>query len=324
MIDTTEYRFQGGWREVLWMLRHPIIAIREDSSAYPTYAYNIKQFFIKIWKHLPLQKACRWLGCELIYRVYDNKLLTTFNCRTRGKITKYYFATCCFGYIKFYEKMYVRNGKTCNLFMDFTVGGLVDQENAKKNAEKTETKTRTIYRGWVFTKKKAMLLLRQIIMANDDIFYGPDNLYPTVADSYAPPIADKMLEVLKTGKCKGFYFDDINIKAGFDAAEDNIERLYYHMLEVLGYPNDYKAHYEMAWIYRECCSYLYWKEVEKDPSIDQTCVMLMAKSLNKDVKEYIKRMRKLYSKTSVTKSLEKKINELRDKFINQEYDYYRV
>ena len=39
--------------------------------------------------------------------------------------------------------------------MDFTVAGLINDESAKAKAEQTKTKVKVLYKGWVFSKKKA-------------------------------------------------------------------------------------------------------------------------------------------------------------------------
>ena len=138
----------------------------------------------------------------MINSVYDSKLLDDFYCRTRGKVTKYYTAKCNFGRFKFIETVYTRNGKTVNTFMDCFVTTLVDQEQGKKNAESIITTNKTIYSGWVFTKKKAFKLYRQIVLDNMDIFGGEDKPHPEVHDPYRLMHIDDMYSILETGKIK--------------------------------------------------------------------------------------------------------------------------
>ena len=200
MIDTREYRYSNNmWQASLFAFRHPICFIKEfkdNMYTWPSLENTIREKWMKLYKRLPFQKACRWLGSELIERVSDSKLLDNFECRTRDANTKYYFATCHFGYIKFEEKQYLYKGKACNLFMDFTVAGLVGDESAKTKAEQTKTKVKVLYKGWVFSKKKAEKVLKQIIKKNPKIYKSEYQNYPEAAIPYLVEYPEHMLMLL--------------------------------------------------------------------------------------------------------------------------------
>ena len=330
MINTWRCRnYDSLWYQLLFLFRHPIAFIRtfkEEMYAWPSLPNTIRKQWMKIYTRLPFQKACRWLGHELIYRVYDNKILDTFECRTRGKITKYYYADCAFGRIKFFEKTYIRNGKTCNIFFDCFVTTLVDEEKGKKNATETKTKVKTIYKGWVFTKKKAFRLLRDIIKKNSKIFTGEYKTYPEAAESYLVKLTDNMFSILRTGK-----FDDENLIDQIHLAEiyknnkDHIVRLWAYLSHLLSCPNDFNAHYEISQLALICNGYVFDKIRLKDPTIDNFYMNLIKDGKEKQAKKYLREIRKdnKYYKEEAYKRLEKDIQELRNKYLTMPYEYYR-
>ena len=77
MINTLEYQNSTSiWYQLLFALRHPIEFIRtfkEEMYAWPSLPNTIRKKWTWLYIRLPLQKACRWLGHELVYRVYDNR-----------------------------------------------------------------------------------------------------------------------------------------------------------------------------------------------------------------------------------------------------------
>ncbi len=330
MINTWECRnYNNIWYQLLFMFRHPIHFIKEFKSNmynWPSLENNIYKAWMKIYKRLPFQKACRWLGAELIDRVSDSKLLDNFECRTRGKITKYYFATCHFGYIKFEEKQYIYKGKTCNLFMDFTVAGLVGDKSAKKKAEQTKIQIKVIYKGWVFTKKKAFRMLRDIINENPKIYKSEWQNYPEVAIPYLIEYPINMLEILHTGKCKDNYVDNTNLDIIYKTSKDNIEKLWCYVMHLLSCKNDFKAHAELADIALSCDWYLFNKMRIKDPTIDSFYKSLMKQGKEKQAKKYIqsvKKDNKNYKENAILE-IKDKIDILKKYYLNIPYSYYRI
>lgn len=329
MIDTRDFTYSTNmWLQAIWAIRHPINFIKnfkQDMYSWSSLAGTLRKYWMKIYTRLPFQKACRWLGAELIDRVSDSKLLDNFECRTRGKITKYYFATCHFGYIKFEEKQYIYKGKTCNLFMDFTVAGLVGDKSAKKKAEQTKTQIKVIYKGWVFTKKKAFRMLRDIINKNPKIYKSEWQNYPEVAIPYLVEYPINMLEILKTGKCKDNTIDDMNLRMIYMNSKDNIEKLWCYVMHLLSCRNDFKAHAELADIASSCDWYLFNKTRIKDPTVDSFYESLIKQGKEKQAKNYIqsvKKDNKNYKENSILE-IKDKIDTLKKYYLSIPYSYYR-
>ena len=335
MINTWECRnYNSIWYQLLFVFRHPIEFIRtfkEEMYAWPSLPNTIRKQWMKIYIRLPFQKACRWLGHELIYRVYDNKLLDTFECRTRGKVTKYYFANCAFGKIKFYEKTYIRKGKTCNIFMDCFVTTLVDQEQGKKNAEETKTEVKTIYKGWVFTKKKAFKILKEVMNNNKEIFAGKGKdsyKYFTAEEPWLIEKADEMFGILSKGKLtKEKHIYDTMCQDIWDKHKDNIYRLYAYVADLLHSRNEwYGAHYELAEILASCDNYIFHQEFLKNPMIDWNYENMVKDGKDKSIlKKYYDNEVQMHKELdkNVRKELKKRIQTVKDKWLNMPYDYYR-
>lgn len=280
---------------------------------------------------MPFSKACRWLGFRLVNRVYDCKELDTFYCRTRGLVTKYYRAKCLFGYIRFEEIQYIYKGKTCNLFMDFTVAGLVGDKSAKKKAEQTKTQIKVIYKGWVFTKKKAFRVFKEIV-ANNQKIYNPELFsYPEAEDDYYVGFVDSMLKVLAFGKLNKEdsrdYIDNIMLRKQFDSTKDNIEKLWCYVTDLLTMPNDFDAHQQLATICRKCDYYLYYKEMKKNPSIDYTYRTYLKNCGKKEADKYLKECLSEITGENKIKYISKirdEIFKLKDYYLNKPYSYFRI
>lgn len=330
MIDTRECRYYNStWYQLLYLFRHPIEFIRtfnEEKYSWPSLQNTIYKKWMWLYIRLPLQKACRWLGHELIYRVYDSKYLGTFECRTRGKTTKYYFATCHFGYYKFYERQYIYNGKTCNLFMDFTVAGLVGDKSAEKKAAKTRTEQRIIAKGWVFTKKAANRRLRQIIAENREIF-GKCYEHPEADEPYFVEYANEMVKIFKGTKIKEYQHDiyDTYMKKLYESANDPFVRLYCYVADLLHCRNDFGAHYELAEILATCDGVIFHKEFVADPYIDPNYERLMKEGKENLAKQYRKDQIGFHDimDKSAKKEVLKRIQTFKDKLVNKPLDYYR-
>ena len=330
MIDTYEYRYSNNmWYASLFALRHPIRFIKEfkdNMYNWPSLENTIREKWMKLYKRLPFQKACRWVGAELIDRVSDSKLLDTFECRTRDANTKYYFATCRFGYIKFEEKKYIYKGKACNLFMDFTVAGLVGDKSAKTKAEQTKTKTKVLYKGWVFTKSKAERILKQVIKKNSKIYKSEYQNYPEAAIPYLVEYPEHMLMLLDTGKLPWDEIDDTNLRMIYNNTKDNIEKLWCYIMHLLACRNDFNAHNELTDIASTCDWYLFNKARMKDPMVDAHYASLMKQGKEKQAKKYINLIKKdckNYKESSI-KEAKEKINKLKEYYLNMPFGYYRI
>ena len=330
MIDTHEYRYSNNmWYASLFALRHPIHFIKEfkgNMYNWPSLENTIREKWMKLYIRLPFQKPCRWLGSELIERVSDNKVLDTFECRTRDANTKYYFATCHFGRIKFEEKQYIYKGKACNLFMDFTVAGLVGDESAKTKAEQTKTKAKVLYKGWVFTKSKAERILKQIIKKNPKIYKSEYQNYPEAAMPYLIEYPEHMLKILDTGKLAWNNIDDIHLRNIYDNTKDNIEKLWCYVTHLLLCRNDFNAHVKLADIAAACDWYLFNKARMKDPMVDVHYESLIKQGKEKQAKAYIRLIRKDNKgyKENSTKEIKDKIKVLKDYYLTMPFNYYCI
>lgn len=330
MINTWEYRYSNNmWYASLFAFRHPIRFIKEfkdNMYTWPSLENTIREKWMKLYKRLPFQKACRWLGSELIERVSDSKLLDNFECRTRDANTKYYFATCHFGYIKFEEKQYLYKGKACNLFMDFTVAGLVGDESAKTKAEQTKTKVKVLYKGWVFSKKKAEKVLKQVIKKNPKIYKSEYQNYPEAAIPYLVEYPERMLMLLDTGKLPWDEIDDTNLRVIYNNTKDKIEKLWCYIMHLLACRNDFSAHNELTDIASTCDWYLFNKARMKDPMVDAHYASLIKQGKEKQAKKYInltKKDCKNYKESSI-KEAKEKINKLKEYYLNMPFGYYRI
>jgi len=330
MINTWDYRYSNNmWYASLFAFRHPIRFIKEfkdNMYTWPSLENTIHEKWMKLYKRLPFQKACRWLGSELIERVSDSKLLDDFECRTRNANTKYYFATCHFGYIKFEEKQYIYKGKPCNLFMDFTVAGLVGDESAKTKAEQTKTKVKVLYKGWVFSKKKAEKVLKQIIKKNPKIYKSEYQNYPEAALPYLVEYPERMLMLLDTGKLPWDEIDDTNLHIIYNSSKDSIEKLWCYIMHLLACKNDFAAHNELTDIASACDWYLFNKARMKNPVVDTYYSALLKQGKEKEAKKYmslVKKDNKNY-KDNAIKDIKERINKLKEYYLSMPFNYYRI
>lgn len=333
MIDTREYRnYNNFGYQLLYILRHPIEFIRtfkDNMYNWPDPANTIRKHWMKLYIRLPFQKPCRWLGSMLIDRIYDSKLLDTFYCRTRGENIKYYTASCAFGRIKFYEITHKRNGKNVNTFMDVFVTTLVDQEQGKKNAEAIKTTKKLIYSGWVFTRKKAIKVFKEVIKKNSKLFKGEWKDSPEANNPYYIENVNNMLVLLGIGKFdhKDEHFDgNVILEKTFNETKDNIVKLWCYVTYLLCCRNDFNAHNELVDIENTCSWYMFVKARQKDPMIDGWYKQQMKKGKVKEAKKYISLIRKEDKniKEDTIIRLREKLFALKEKYINEELEYYRI
>lgn len=284
--------------QIFGAICHPIRFIKEfgfEKDVYPSLQYNICHFFHRLYIYLPFQKPCRWLGNMLCVRIADCKMLDSFSCRTRDKNIKYYFASCKFGHIKFSQVSYVRNGKSSNVFFDITVASLLNEEEGKKNAKETKPTVTVLYSGWVFTKKKAVQVFKEIIKQHRNLFIS--YTYPTANEPFFAEIPVKMLKLLKTGKGDENTIYDNNLEYIFNNTNDKIEKLWCYVTHLLTCMNDFRAHEKLANIHLCCTNYIHSRDSKDKPLVTKV-----------DHKKYIIEV----------------INDLQKYYLDEELDYYRI
>lgn len=320
-----------GWGRVLVWICHPIETYKRDKNCYGTFVWKLGEFFHDGWKKLlPFAKPSRFLGSELIYRVYDSKLLDTFQCRTRGENTKYYFSYCLFGFVKFYEIVYKRNGKNVNTFMDVFVTTLVDEEQGKKNVEQITTHKRVIYSGWVFTKAQAIKTLVKIIKNNADV-YNPngDNEYAYLAKPhYMDYIVTPLRLILRGCKRLSIAEDITSFKLvdNYVGNTSRVWRLYWYVLHLMSCKNDFQAHDELADICLLCIEYTNGELLRINPMRDTFYYNLCKQHRYEAAKEYEKITLANYNKNKkqIVVQLNEAVENLAKKYMNLPYSYKRV
>ena len=210
--------------------------------------------------------------------------------------------------------------------MDFTVAGLVDDESAKTKAAQTKIKVKVLYKGWVFTKKKAEKVLKQVIKKNPKIYKSEYQNYPEAAIPYLVEYPERMLMLLDTGKLPWDEIDDLRLRTIYNNSKDNIEKLWCYIMHLLSCKNDFAAHNELTDIASACDWYLFNKVRMKDPTVDAFYNSLMKQGKEKQAKKYInsiKKDNKSYKNSSI-KDIKEKINKLKEYYLNMPFSYYRI
>lgn len=297
--------FVGG---LFFTICHPFYVYKYDrntccANGFLDYTRNL---FVSILpKYMPFSKACRWLTHELIHRIDDTKYLDTFYARKVGAYTTYYSGHALFGHYSIYEIYW--------------------KPTAKGNL-KTPRKTK-LFSGWVFTKKKAMNLLKKIIVENPKIYNPNGNWHPEAKDPYLLQIVDKMEQILIAGKIESgeeYEIDSHIYERRYYKTRDKIEKLWCYVAHLLSCPNDFSAHLELAWIFRACDDYLYYKDMKKDPMIDETYKLTLKRCDLKEARKWLNQMSKEHSFNKTYNDLLKQIEELREHYYNIPHDYFRI
>lgn len=329
IIDWNKINTYSFWGGLFFFVCHPIYSMKYNRNCMDSFPWRVNEFFTKkIWKYMPFSKACRWLGHKLICRVYNNKILDDFYCRTYGENTKYYVAKASFGHVSFYQIEYKRGKKNINTFIDVFVTTLIDEKKGKQNAEKTKVIKTKIFSGWVFTKKKAFRLFKETVLKNPKIFNPKKDSYPEIENDYYMQYTDQMINVLNTGKLDSnglhTYIDCIHLQKIFNNSKDNIEKLWCFVADLLCCRNDFGAHCLLSEIAQQCDLYLYQKEMKKHPEIDYTYRMVLKAKGKKEAEKYRKDTAKQFTKQKVIPELFILIGNLRNHYSAQEYYYYRI
>ena len=292
------------WPGLFFTICHPIYAWRYDRNCMDSFLWRCMKFFTETIKgYIPFSNACRWLAAELLYHLANTKYIDRFCCREYGDYTTYYKAWAMFGYYSVYQLYYAKTGKTY--------------------AEKP-IKTKVVS-GWVWRKKTAMKLLKQIIMMNYAIYKSKYQSRPEIANPWVMHIVDDMQSVLYTGKFVTEACIDSQIyEDRFKSTHDNIEKLWCYVAYLLSCPNDFYNHEQIARIFRACDEYLFYKEMKTRPEIDFTYRRILKNQSKTAAKKWQVQEVKEHNKTEMTRRIQEEIDQLREFYLNQPYEYYRV
>ena len=279
------------WGGFLLFIFHPIYSIRYERNCYDSFVWRVNNFFTRtLWKYMPLNKYCRWLGHNLVHSVSDGKYIDTFweSCYSKNVV---YRAFCAFGYVHVFAQT---------------------------------KKKKTIYKGWVFTKKKAIRVFKETIQKNKKIYTGK---YLDTYEPYYMEITDTMLEILHTGKVQGdndFWLSNEHLDYMFKHSKDNIEKLWCYVTDLMTCVNDFDAHQFYAHLCRSCDLYVYHHLfMKKDPTIDYTYRLTLEKQGEKAAQKWLNSQVKHYNTKTCTKWAEEHIEELRQYYRSKDI-FYRV
>ena len=295
------YSFWGG---LFFTICHPIYAWKYDRNCCGSFLNKCEKFFKEtIWSYMPFSKACRWLTHELIHRAYDTKYIDTFCARKHGDYTTYYCGKAMFGHYSV-EMLYYKP--------------------TKRGYAKIPKKTK-IASGRVFTKRKALKLLKQITDANNDIYNPLGNKYPAIKNpEFVSYYVNTMLEILNGNKIT-VYIDQTYLKEIYDKSKDNVEKLWAYVSDLLCCQNDFEAHQLLANICRRCDQYIYWNKLLKKNPMKNDSYKELVKAGKKVVAEaFRKHTIKAHSKNEMTDKIKKEIEILIDFYLSQPLEYYRV
>lgn len=285
-IDTDSF-----WGGLFFTICHPIYSWKYERNCYDSFLWKCNDFFTrKMWKYMPLNKYCRWLGHVLVHSVSDGKYIDTFWESCYGKNVAYR-AFCAFGYVHVFAQ---------------------------------SKKKKTIYKGWVFTKSKAMRVFKEVIKKNKKIY---ENKYLDVYEPYYMKLTDNMLEILHTGTIKEkeeLYLQNTNLDYIFKHSKDNIEKLWCYVTDLMTCVNDFDCHQGYAHICHTCDLYLYHHlAMKKDPTIDYTYRLTLEKRGEKEAKKWLNSQVTHYNKKDCTKWIEENIEEVR-KYYEKKDIFYKI
>lgn len=283
--------FFGG---LFFTICHPFYSWKYDRWCYGSFFYRMREFFTRIiWKYLPFSKPTRWLGNMLVQRTYDSKFID-WNWASCYGHQIIYRAFCLFGYIHVYS-------------------------------QSTKLK-KTIYKGWVFTKKKAFRKFKEVVENNKRIYNPNCDTYPTANDPLFVELTDRMLYVLAFGKLDDCIHSTF-LEERFKKSKDNIEKLWCYVTYLLTMPNDFDAHENLAMICMSCEHYLFYKAMRTNPKIDQTyCITLKNLGLREANKWKNECVRSISGKNRIEyiSKIRDEIFKLKDYYLNKPYSYYRI
>ena len=294
------YKF---WPGLCFTICHPIYSWRYDKDTYGTFLNRIIRFFKETCpKYTPFSKACRWLANNLVHNIPDTKYINTFYCRKRGDYTTYYSGKAYLGYYVLYKLYFKKCGR-----------GYAEIPKKTKIAS-----------GWVFTKKKAIEMYKAIVSSNLKIYMSEYQPNPEIANPWVMYIVTNMNRLLQYGDEKDIIITSHIYEERFKKSNDTIEKLWCYVAELLSCPNDFYNHEQLAHIFMACDHYLYYKEMKKNPMIDQTFKMTLERCGEKEAKKWQRQCIKDHSYTKSLTNLTHEINKLEEFYLNQPFDYYRI
>lgn len=140
---------------------------------------NILTFYISPAKDLVSNKVNR-NGGKLLSCKYNESYQ-----RSRGEDQIYLYSKVnMFGYVKIIEDYVVdEDGNKINKFLNFTVIGMVDPDSAKEKITKVKQHKKTIYSGFVFTRKKAIKTYLKIVKMTPELEWYRFNPYNSKEDT---------------------------------------------------------------------------------------------------------------------------------------------
>lgn len=123
--------------------------------------------------------------------------------RSRGENQIYLHSKVnMFGYVKIIEDYVVdEDGNKINKFLNFTVVGLVNPEEAKEKVNKVKQYKNTLYSGFIFTRKKAIKTYLKIVDKTPELIWDKINPYNSREDmnTYVYTL-EKIIEELQYDK----------------------------------------------------------------------------------------------------------------------------
>lgn len=296
-LDTSRF-----WVGLFFTLCHPIYAWKYDRNCYGSFLWRCNLFFTEtLPSYTPFSKASRWLAHTLIINMPNTKYLDNFYCRKSGGYSYYYKARGLFGHYSLYELYFKKSG-----------------------GKPTKKK---IVSGWCWRKKTAINLYKKIVTKYSKLYKGDYITCLEISNPWVMHIVDdmqKLLDNAKITKDEHFIFDCQVIEDRFNSTKDNLEKLWCYVLHLLTCPNDFYNHELLAWLFKECDMYLYFKMMKTRPEIDFTYRQTLEKLGEEEAKKWQRDQIKTYSKAEMTRRIQEKIDELRVFYYNQPFDYYRV
>lgn len=298
--------YNNPWAGLWFTICHPILAWKYDRNTYKSFLWRVINFFTTtLPSYTPFSKACRWLAYNLIHNIDNTKYLDDFLARKHGGYTTYYSGKAAFGYYVVYELYYKRNCDT-------------DSQKPRK---------KKLFSGWVFTKKKAISLYKSIVLSHKKL-YNPDGVkHPEIAQPWVMHIVDDMGLILMEGhpnQDERYLIDSHIYSERYFSTKDNIEKLWAYSAYLLSCPNDFHAHEKLAWIFRTCDNYLYYKAMKTDPTIDESYNTTLKNCGEKEAKKWLNQCIKDHTPMKIRMELIKKLAELRKFYEDEPFDYYRV
>ena len=322
IINWEKYNTYKFWPGLFFTICHPIYAWKYDRNCYGSFLNVCERFFREtLPSYTPFSRASRWLSHMLVKNLVDTKYITDFYARKGGSFTTYYLGRGNFGRYILYKCYYkpIKAKVPCGLNPD----GSRKYEVINTYSDKA-VKT-VITKGWVFRKKTAIALYKKIVVEKSKLYHSEYQPRPDIAHPWVFLIVENMKSVLYFGQfVTTEYIDSSYYEERFKKSKDTIEKLWCYVAHLLSCPNDFMAHEQLAWIFHDCDTYLYYKEMKTHPEIDFTYNQTLKYQGLKEAKKWQQQQIKEHTHANDLVRLDKKIAELQAFYEEQEFDYYRV